>query len=635
MKSAQKSSKRGAVSPALIILVLVLGGAGSFGTLWWMGDVSIPFLDGLRGDSASQDRTGKVAVPIAARDVIAYTMVRRDDLWDPETQEFASVWLDADVVEERGIMRGNEVLNRVLAVDKKKGYAFSEDDFLPLGTREGPAAGIEPGMRGLRVNADSIRGLHGLRRGDRFDLIATQKMESGKKGRRDDVSPLARAAHQEDEAWEVSTRIIVQNGKLVEPVGARASIAPNGTQLRRVEEAFLGIAEEEVTRLTEALAVDAEILCVPRSALPGAGGNDLMAHARPDGPGVVEVYSNGKRSLTYVPRGPDYEAQYAEDEFLLEEVIAAVEPEIAEDEVVVEVVAMTEDEVSEEPVLVEEVVEEEPVEPLLATPEPAVEEAVFEEVTEPQVVEAAAVLVEDEPGLPDYGDITPHEDELVEDCSEELEVAALTPDPEERLHDPLPYNVSREELAELSVMDAIVARERGLNALEEELPVVEEPANAEELEPPVESSEVEPVVAADAASEPEAAPDRIVEVEDEFHPSPEPKFDFVEESASEVPGLDEASKPSPSELVPAADTPQVTEAGEAPPQLVESKPAAETNSTGEAPESASVNEADPKPAAEEKPAGDVPEPKPAPVEAEDEESEPVPEVGEGKFDNVD
>ncbi len=271
MKSVMHSKRAGAISPVLIILILCLGGVGSLGTLWWRGDVNLPAIDHLRDGEGpgSPSRIGEVAVPLAAREISAYTKVRRDDFWLPETSEFATVWLDEEIVKERGIMTAEQVLNRVLAIDKKKGYVFSEDDFLPVGTREGPSAGIEPGMRGLRVAADAIRGLHGLRRGDRFDLIATKNVESKKESGGNKVSPLAQAAHADDEAWEeVSTRIIVQNGKLVEPVRARQSIAANGMQVKQVEEAFLGVAEAEITRLTEALALGAKILCVPQTSSP-------------------------------------------------------------------------------------------------------------------------------------------------------------------------------------------------------------------------------------------------------------------------------------------------------------------------------------------------------------------------------
>ena len=136
--------------------------------------------------------------------------------------------LDKEYVEERGILVAEELLNRVLATDKEAGYVFFEENLLPPGTREGPTAGIEPGMRGLRVAADKIRGLHGLRRGDRFDLVANRAVDSNKT--RDaigQVAPLVRAMQAENDAWETSTRVIVQNG--------RSSSRSRRARLRAVE----------------------------------------------------------------------------------------------------------------------------------------------------------------------------------------------------------------------------------------------------------------------------------------------------------------------------------------------------------------------------------------------------------------
>lgn len=313
MKPKRTARNTGAVSPIVVIAILLIGGVGSIGTLWWMGDLELPFLDRLRPEAdGASDRSGKIAVPIAAREISAYTQVRRDDFWDPEKSEFTSVWIDEDIVKDRGLMTAKEVLNRVLAIDKKKGYAFSRDDFMPIGTREGPAAGIEPGMRGLRVDAGKIQGLHGLRRGDRFDLIATQKLEKAKS--KPQITPLAQNEQAEDEAWDVSTRIIAQNGKIVEPVRLRRSVAGRGTAMNNVEEAFIGVSQDEITGLTEALALGAEILCVPRSGVAGAPGTDLSREPQGAGPGFVEVYTGGKRTLQIVPRGPELVRELPFDE---------------------------------------------------------------------------------------------------------------------------------------------------------------------------------------------------------------------------------------------------------------------------------------------------------------------------------
>ncbi len=308
---SRSERSRGAAALSIVLVSLLL--VASLGVLWWLGYLQVPALerfrrpveavaDAVQGGGA-KSRAGKVAVPMAARPVPAYTRVTRDVFWDPEAKAFSSIWLDADVVKERGICTAEQALGRVLAVDKAQGYIFSEEDFLPRGTREGPTAGIEDDMRGLRVAVDRIQGLHGLRRNDRFDLIATRPVDMNERRRElGDVAPLATALQADLDVWETSTRILVQNGKVVEPVRVRNGVG--GNRPNTVEEVFIAVHDSEVTRLTEALALGAQIQCVPRSALPGAGIQALRMHEAPSGPGVVEVISDGRRRLSFVPLDP-------------------------------------------------------------------------------------------------------------------------------------------------------------------------------------------------------------------------------------------------------------------------------------------------------------------------------------------
>jgi Flp pilus assembly protein CpaB len=304
---SRKQSRRGFSALLVVVVLLVVVAAGG-GTLWSFGLLRLP---GARGDGP--DRSGKVAVPVAGRAIPAYASVRRDDLVQRETMEIAVVWLAPERAEEAGLIRdASQILGRVLAHDKDPAYAFTESDFLPKGTRAGPTAGIEPGMRGIRVPVDRVHGMHGLRRGDRFDLIAAQAIDSDPiKGLRGaTVHPRLLESSAENRAWDASARVLVKNGKVVEPVRARVEA---GSARKQIEEVLIAVQEDEVEALTQALALGAAIHCLPRSGLPGAGESDVPDAAPRQRASVIEVLSGPRRSTTLVPDdGPPSQAMEKE-----------------------------------------------------------------------------------------------------------------------------------------------------------------------------------------------------------------------------------------------------------------------------------------------------------------------------------
>ena len=80
----------------------------------------------------------------------AYTKVTRDYLLNAKTGDFVLKWVQPDKVPSDLVMNVSKILNRVLAREKPAGYAFSENDFLPAGTRPGMTAGVPPGSVQLR-----------------------------------------------------------------------------------------------------------------------------------------------------------------------------------------------------------------------------------------------------------------------------------------------------------------------------------------------------------------------------------------------------------------------------------------------------------------------------------------------------
>ena len=212
-------------------------------------------------------------------------------------------------------------------------------DFLPQGTREGLVGGIPAGKRAIRIPADKIDGVFGLRAGDRFDLVATMPIDASRGSQAFNVGgvygdQLALQARLSNWQKQATVRVMVQNGVIVEPMTTRevpmvqSSLAEGGRiRMRPVQEGVIAIEPEEVARLTEALAVDAKISMIPRSGRPddpvdsttpdllpvspftsqGSGSHATVAPGEATDPSasqfsVVETIMGRKRALTAVPR---------------------------------------------------------------------------------------------------------------------------------------------------------------------------------------------------------------------------------------------------------------------------------------------------------------------------------------------
>jgi len=282
---------------------------------------------------------GMVAVPVPARPIPAYTRVTRDHLWDLPANRLAVVYLPPRAVTPEMLRELPQILGRVLDHDKAAGYVFTDADFMPRGTREGLVAGIPAGKRAIRVPAESVEGLYGLRRGDRFDVVATMPIDadrgaasqafgfSGVYGQQ-----MALEARLSNWQKQATVHVIVQNGVIVEPMGTRvmpvaqASAVEGGrARQRTVQEVVIAVDPWEVARLTEAMAVQARVWLVPRSGQPDDpvnsrtpdlypvspfAGSGELAGDEEDGEGdaeassyrIVETIMGRKRELTAVPR---------------------------------------------------------------------------------------------------------------------------------------------------------------------------------------------------------------------------------------------------------------------------------------------------------------------------------------------
>jgi Flp pilus assembly protein CpaB len=310
-----------------VLIVITLG------VLVGLGIVKIPTFQPAQASTA-----GLVPIPIPARAIPVYTKITRDHFWDPAKNQMTVVYLPARSVTPEMLPSLQDILGRVLNHDKPAGYVFTEGDFLPKGTREGLVGGIPPGKRAVRVPADKVEGLYGLRPGDRFDLVATLPIDAGRGGAAQAFNvggvygqQLALQARLSNWQKQATVHVMVQNGVIVESMSTRQvpvftnTLTQGGiTRMRPVQEGVIAVDPDEVAQLTEAMAVDAKISTVPRSGHPDDPIDSVTPDLRPtspfSGPGsglaaltappgqtqgsfaVVETILGPKRELTTVPK---------------------------------------------------------------------------------------------------------------------------------------------------------------------------------------------------------------------------------------------------------------------------------------------------------------------------------------------
>ena len=318
-----------------IAFTIVLSAVVILATLWGLG-----VLDLSRLRSTEPSTAGLVAIPTAARRIPAYTRLTRDHFWDPRTGRLTVVYLPPRAVTPEMLAKLSDVIGRVLGHEKAPGYVFTDGDFLPKGTREGIVGGIPAGKRAVRISADRVEGLYGLHLGDRFDLLATMPIDASRGGGAQTFNfagvygqQLALQARLTNWQKQATVRVMVQNAVIVEPMTTRgvpmlqSSLTEGGvSRTRPVQEVVIAVNPDEVARLTEAMAVDAKIMAVPRSGRPddavdsetpdlrpvspfsaprsgAVGAVDSAAATAQDVPfRVVETIMGQKRELTAVPR---------------------------------------------------------------------------------------------------------------------------------------------------------------------------------------------------------------------------------------------------------------------------------------------------------------------------------------------
>ncbi|MEM7409305.1 MAG: hypothetical protein AAF430_03605 [Myxococcota bacterium] len=232
-----------------LVAVAVLGGVLLVRSFGGFGDDS----------ASSAPPPGTVAVPVAGRPVAAYQALELEDLLDPRTSKLSVVHLPEESILPETVTEARDLLGRVLARDKQPGRVFRNPDFLPEGTRPGLVAGIPAGKVALRIEARKVTGSVGLRRGDRFDLVATWRRDANAVGSIPGSATGARA----------DVDLVAENAAVVTPLSERQLPAgAGGRPGATLEEMVIAVNPDEIARVTEALELATRVDCVPRSGRP-------------------------------------------------------------------------------------------------------------------------------------------------------------------------------------------------------------------------------------------------------------------------------------------------------------------------------------------------------------------------------
>jgi len=147
----------------------------------------------------------------------------------------------------------------------------------------------------MRVPVEKIPGLVGLQPGDRFDLVSTLAIDPGAAGGIGAGGLYGRQLDMQAKMLnlqkQATVRVVVQSGNVVEPMMTRQVPVANNTmtsglviRTKPVQEVVIAVFPSEVARLTEALAVGAEIACVPRSGRPDDPRDSVTPESLPIGP---------------------------------------------------------------------------------------------------------------------------------------------------------------------------------------------------------------------------------------------------------------------------------------------------------------------------------------------------------------
>lgn len=349
MAKRYSSSRRPSILlPLVLVLVLplVLLG-GTLGTLVALG-IELPFF--------KSPEPPALRIPANLRPLAAYHRVSRDDLVNFQTgqihymkmppesaigSKLAGTTLDGESVEGRvqsvankeiqgatypvfvldsgeevplpnvdevggALLRLNQVIGRVLDREKSPNFGFTEGNFLPEGTRSGTVGGVPRGMKAYTLEAGKLVGIHGLKIGDKVDLLASiplEKISSGGSLSSGSVIPASLVVDSSSKSRGSEykePRLVASDAQVIAPVYRRSKTTTSsslidGTSTRNtpVEEVVLAVYETDVPAVTEVLSLDIPIAVVAHSGRPKVEEDDTPPE------GMMRVVVTPRETIPY------------------------------------------------------------------------------------------------------------------------------------------------------------------------------------------------------------------------------------------------------------------------------------------------------------------------------------------------
>jgi hypothetical protein len=311
MRAIKPSNRRRSLWSTVLLgfSALVIGGVGTVATLGYLKVIDLERLAFWRKPQPIP--ADWIAIPICAKPIPAYTAVTRDYLLSPMTGDWLMDHQPPEKVQalvKKGVITDIEkIRGRVTAREHGALFYFSENDFLPAGTRPGVVGGTPAGKRAITLDAGKLKGVHDLKEGDHLDLLASVPVDMPGAGRSGGRSG-ANVVVAPDRLWlpkRSSVSTLVQDGVVVTPVRVR-NAPVNSTQsgsvrTTPVQEIVIAVEPEEVAPLAEAMDLKYEITCVARSGRPLA-----VAASSPNQPsGNKIVAAGGKQGSSDITPGFD------------------------------------------------------------------------------------------------------------------------------------------------------------------------------------------------------------------------------------------------------------------------------------------------------------------------------------------
>ena len=343
IRPAQKragSSLSGRLLTSLAFAGLLFGGVAVYTVV--NGELRLPFGGVVLAFGGEEETVGEAGLPAGTEAVFAnprtlpaFTKITREHLLVDDGSRLYTTPVVAQAIGQSKLFRADNdglqrLLGRVLKRDKPVAYAFSEADFLPVGTRPGPNAGIPPGQRGLWIDVAKVQGLADVRAGDLVDLLAARQNDEPSTADGDVlgnlIDPVMKArlqavANRASQATTASSWVVARGAKVITPPRSRPRPSAGAKRggATTVEEVFLAMQPDDVSRFGQALAQKVTLLAAPRSSQPNDAPTEIQderpvdsseelrkmllgEQGEPGSFGMVEVIRGGARETVTVPR---------------------------------------------------------------------------------------------------------------------------------------------------------------------------------------------------------------------------------------------------------------------------------------------------------------------------------------------